>query len=261
MIRIIIIIFSIFYSTLGYAGAWVQEKGHGLNIFTFRRYISDQTWSSSGSLQGSPIYTKSEIDEYLEYGLTEKLTVGLYLSALQSHSASMGVDRGSNNNAILGRYLLWDNQSSVVSVQVFANRLGPAVEFDIPASNSRFNTGEALLFGTGGSGANINQYWFFNALLGLVQRYAAGDQLQLNLEGGWKFEDKNYWFLLQNYNTLNPGNLTAPTGTGYNLITIAPSLVYWITKTVGLQFGVAQDIYGQNVGKGTSPFVASWVQF
>ncbi|RDI48733.1 hypothetical protein [Aquicella lusitana] len=261
MARIALIIISIFYCVIAHAGAWVQEKGHGLNIFTVRRYISTQFWTSGGRLQGSPTYAKNEMDDYIEYGLTEKLTLGLYLSALRSHTAAAGTQGGSNNNQFFGRYLLWKSNWSAFSAQFFADALGRAAKFNIPPNN-RFNTGEAILFGTGGRlGRAENRYWFIGTLLGLVQRYSAGNQIQFNLEGGLKFPDSNVVLLLQNYNTFNLDHPTYPQGTGYNLITIAPSVVYWVTKTLGLQLGIAQDIYGQNVGKGRAPFMAGWIQF
>ena len=265
MIRVvffIIIIISIVFPTFVYAGAWVQEKGHGLDILTFRRYISTHYWTSSGSLQNSSAYTKYEIGNYLEYGLTEKLTGGLYLSALQSHTSAMGTQRGHNDTEIFGRYLFWKNDWSVFSAQVFADKLGRAVEFNIPAQNSHFNTGEAILFGTSGKfGKETDQYWFFDIMLGLIQRYSAGNQLQFNMDGGWKFHNNKVWLFLQNYNTFSLDRPFYPTGAGYNLVTIAPSLIYWINSVVGVQLGIAQDIYGQNVGKGTSPFIAGWLRF
>src|SRR5579863_7186508 len=85
------------YCTSVYAGAWVQEKGHGLDIFTFNRYISTQFWTSGGRLLSSSAYAKYDIENYLEYGLTKNLTVGLYLSGLQSHTSLQGTQRGVND--------------------------------------------------------------------------------------------------------------------------------------------------------------------
>src|SRR3990167_11079196 len=98
MIRMIIIIVAIFYSATTSAGAWVQAKGHGLNILSLQRYISTHSWSSGGRIQGSPTYAKNQIDEYFEYGLTERLTVGLYFSSLQSHTTAIGTLSGANDH-------------------------------------------------------------------------------------------------------------------------------------------------------------------
>lgn len=247
--------------TLLYAGAWVQPAGEGLNILTVRRYLSDQYWTPAGRLVSSPTYAKNEIDEYFEYGVTNRLTLALYFSALKSHTSAMGTQGGVNDTKLLGRYLLWKNDSSVFSIQLGANKLGRAAAFNIPPQNSSFNSEESLLIGTSGVLAkNTTNYWFADASFGLIQRYSAGNQLQINLEAGAKFKDDKLWLMLQNYNTFNTDHINYPQGVGYNIMTLAPSILYWPYKRVGLQAGVAQDIYGQNVGKGRAFFLATWIR-
>ena len=67
--------------------------------------------------------------------------------------------------------------------------------------------------------------------------------------------------MLQNYNTISMDYPNNPQGVAYNLVTLSPSLVYWFTKVVGLQLGITQDIYGQNVGKGRGLFLSAWLRF
>lgn len=67
--------------------------------------------------------------------------------------------------------------------------------------------------------------------------------------------------MLQNYNTVSTDHVDNPQGIEYNLITIAPSVVYWMNRSVAWQIGITQDLYGQNVGKGTSTFLAMWLRF
>lgn len=261
MIKKILLFILLTYCAYSYAGAWVQEKGHWLNILGIAHYTSTQFWDSNGHLQTSPTYTKNEIAEYFEYGLTEKITLGAYLNALRSHTLAAGTQAGSNDNLIFGRFLLWKSDWSALSTQLYVDKLGRAVEFNIPPSNSRFNTGEALLFGTGGKiGKEVNQYWFFGSLLGFIQRYSAGNLLQLNFEGGIKVRNDSVLIMLQNYNTLSVAHLSAPNGTEYNLVTLAPSIVYWLTNNLGVQLGLTQDVYGQNVGKGRAAFTAMWLR-
>jgi hypothetical protein len=245
-----------------YAGPWAQDKDAWLDIFTLRYYDSTRFWNSSGNLSNVPIYTKYELDNYLEYGLTERLTLGAYLSALQSYTAAEGIHRGDNDNEIFGRYVLWQENGKILSFEAFFDLLGSAVQFNVPPSNSHYNTGEALLFGTSGElSKKQNSYWFFDTSAGLIQRYSSGSQLQVNLEGGLKFYQNKLWLFLQEYNTLSLNKLKSPQGVNYNLFTISPSIVYWLAKGFGLQLGIAQDFYGQNVGKGTTKFVAGWFRF
>lgn len=257
----IIVSLVFFMASSVYAGAWVQKKGEGLNILGVHRYISHQSWTSAGRVISSPTYAKSELDEYMEYGVTEKLTMGAYFSALKSRTAAGGTQGGVNDSMILGRYLLWSKDSNVISVQLSADKLGPASKINIPPDSS-FNSSEYLLLGTSGQiKARSPQFWFADAAFGFVQRYSAGNQFRVDLEAGYKMADDHLWLLLQNYNTLNMGHPNNPQGLGYNLITISPSVIYWPTKIIGLQFGMAQDVYGQNVGKGTAIFFATWFRF
>lgn len=252
----------LFFPILTYAGAWVMPAGEGLNILTVRRYISDQYWTPAGRLIGSSTYAKNEIDEYMEYGVTKRLTMALYFSALKSHTSAMGTQGGINDSKLLGRYLLWSKDSSVLSIQLGADKLGRAASFNVPPQNSSFNSEESLLIGTSGAfHSQPTRYWFADASFGLVQRYSAGNQLQINLEAGAKFKDETLWLLLQNYNTFSTDHINYPQGVGYNIITVAPSILYWPAKKLGFQAGIAQDIYGQNVGKGRSFFLATWVAF
>ncbi len=257
--RILVFLFCSLACMASHAGAWVQKKGEGLNIFTIDRYISDQYWTSGGRLIGGSTYAKNQVSNYTEYGATDKLTLGAYLSALQTHTGANGTRGGWNDTMILGRYLLSSSDENVLSVQLSIDKLGHGAVLDVPPSNSSVNTQESLLVGT--SRAFGSAYWFADAAFSLIQRYSAGNQFQLDLEAGYKMKHEQLWLMLQNYNTFSLDHINYPQGMGYNLITVAPSLVYWVTKSIGVQAGITQDIYGQNVGKGRSMFVASWLRF
>ena len=227
-----------------------------------RRYISDQYWTSGGRLIPASTYAKNQIDDYVEYGFTDKLTLGFYLSALKSHTSANATQGGINDTMVLGRYLFWSSESSVASIQLSADKLGRAAQFNVPPQNSSFNTSESILVGTSGQfKSKAPRFWFADGSLGFIQRYSAGNQLQINLEAGYKFHDDTMWLMLQNYNTFSLDHINYPQGVGYNIITISPSIVYWMTKPLGLQLGMAQDLYGQNVGKGRTLFLATWLRF
>jgi hypothetical protein len=254
-----IFLFVYFISSFCYAGAWVQKPGEGLTILTIQRYLSNSFWAPGGQLSGSPTYAKNEIASYTEFGLTKKFTIGFYMTGLESHTHAAGTNGGLNDALLLGRYLLWSKGSNVISIQLAVDRLGRAATFNIPPSNSSFNSGEAILAGTSGQFGKSDRFWFLDASFGLIQRYSAGNQLQLNLEAGYKFSHDHAWLLLQEYNTYSINQFGHPRGVNYNLFTIAPSLILWLKKPFGLQLGMTQDLFGQNVGRGTSVFAATWI--
>ncbi len=258
--RLIILILCL-VSTALYAGAWVQPKGEGLSIFTARRYVSNQYWTSGGRLTSNPEYAKNELDEYLEYGLTSRFSAGFFLSALKSHTSANGTQGGMDDMMLFGHYLFWESGNHVASFQLSVDKLGHARNFNIPPQNSSFNSTEAIALGTsGGWGEGYPPLWFADGSLGLVQRYSAGNQLQLDLTAGLK-RSESLWLMLQAYNTFDIDHIQSPAGSSYNLATLAPSAIYWFTQVLGLQFGLTQDVYGQNVGKGRSYFMASWIRF
>ncbi len=254
-------LFYFIFPALSYAGAWVQEKGQGLDIFGVRRYESNQFWNSSGDQQSSPVYKKWELSNYVEYGLYDKLTVGFYASGLQSHTNANGTQTGDYDNSLFGRYLMWSGDSKVISFQAFVDALGAGVQFNIPASNSHLNMGQSVLFGASGQNEKKTISWFIGSLTGIVERFNAGNLAQINFEGGVKFDDDTFWILMQSFNTLSLDHFDKPSGAPYNLYTLSSSVVYWFTKSIGIQVGMSQDVGGKNVGKGTSAFLAPWFKF
>lgn len=260
--RFIIIFILLLASELAFAGAWVQKPCEGLNIFTYRRYLSGQYWTSSGRLTGSPQYAKNEIDEYFEFGLTKRFTIGGYYSALRAREGFHGVRGGSNDHLVLGRYLLWSDDYHALSIQIYVDKFGRAAQFDVPPQNTSYSSGEQIWYGKSGQiklKKPIN--WFVDGEIGLVQRYGLNGQISLLLEGGLKFNDDKFWWFLQSYGTIAMTHPSNPHQSDYDLFTVAPSIVYWFNKAFAVQTGIAQDIYGQNVGKGTCPFASIWLKF
>ena len=109
---------------------------------------------------------------------------------------AMGTKTGDNDNTILARYLLWSKDSQALSFQVFYDRLGKAVQFNVPPNNSRTNTGEAIIYGLSGKAGKNN--WFFDMALGPVQRYSAGNQVLFNIEAGLKMREDKWWLMFKN---------------------------------------------------------------
>ncbi len=244
------------------AGAWVQDPGQGLSISVIKHYVSTHFRTSNGTLTSAPRFAKYEVDQYFEFGVNTNLTLGAYFSGISTHPATPPGITGSNDNEILARYQIWRGKNSVISAQTFADFFGKAASANIPPQNTHVNTGEAILYGTGGSfGKKSSVYWFFDTSNGIIQRYGAGDQAQINLEAGIKLFDQKLWVFLQSYNTLSLVNPTQPKGTNYDQFTLVPSLVYWVKKPFALQAGISQDIYARNLGVGTAPFLAAWFTF
>lgn len=251
-------LFFLLLSTAIFAGAWTQKRGDVLNILSLHQYRSDQYRTPGGSLQNSPTYRKKEIDEYVELGATDRLTLGFYFSGISAHTTAQGTQNGMNDNQIFARYRVWKNASSVFAIEGYVDRLGQAAQFNVPPQNTKYNTSEQILYGT--SGKLQDYHWFADGMLGLVQRYGLKGQALLNLEAGLKTNDETVWLFLQDYNTFSLSRPGSPQNASYNLITLAPSVLFWMNPSFAIQTGFSDDVYGNNVGQGASIFVACWLK-
>lgn len=262
MMRFKILILFFIYSHTVLAGAWVQEKGKGLNILAYQDYFSNQFWSPGGSLQNATDYKKHYVSNFLEYGLTDKTTIGLFISAFHVRNFFTGNHTVGEAKSVFLRTELYKSNYSVISLEAFFNALGPGARVDIPPQNSDLNTGQAIQFGTSGRILNRkNDFWFADVSLGLVQRYGPGSQARIIAQGGLKYLDDKLWFMLQSFNTFNTKRVGKPIFLEYNLFTLGPSVLWKVSDNYRVQLGYYFDVYGQNVGKGSAPFISLWYQF
>jgi hypothetical protein len=260
--KILILVLTISsFITLCFAGAWIQPKGKGLNILTTDYYLSDKFRNSRGVLEDGSNYKKLTLSNFLEYGASKRLTLGFYFSSIWVRSDFISPTSALDGRKIFARYEIYSAGSAVVSVEGAANFLGPGARVDVPPKNSSLNTSESIQYGTSGTLKALSGHWFFDSSIGIIQRHGAGTLLQLIAQGGLKLKNDKLWFFLQDYNTFSARNIASPSGVNYNLVTIVPSILYWVTNKTSLQLGYRDDIYGQNVGVGHAVFLSLWHKF
>lgn len=82
-----------------YAGAFLQEKGKSLHIFTYYFYTTDEVFESYGDLEGlsnDGRFTKHQINYYTEVGVLKKLTlIGNFFFDFLKFEDDFGTDRNS----------------------------------------------------------------------------------------------------------------------------------------------------------------------
>lgn len=98
------------------AGAWLQPEGHGLLITQARYFTSDSFFDVNGQKQPQQRYTKYEVQPYVEYGLTDWLTIGGSAFA-QRVSQSGRQNSGLADPEIFARSVLWQGERQVISLQ------------------------------------------------------------------------------------------------------------------------------------------------
>ena len=95
------------------AAAWTQPAGQGLAIIKVDEYRSDTYWDRERHSQDTATYRKFELNPYLEYGVTDRATVGANLFVLKVEQEGSGSSTGLGDVELFGRYRLysggWDS--------------------------------------------------------------------------------------------------------------------------------------------------------
>lgn len=241
-----------------HAGAWVQKKDAVLMINRIDWYVSTHAFDKHRHLHHAPRDRELQINPYFEYGVTERLTVGA--NPLFDDVDSTNSEAGLEDLEIFGRYLLWANDYSVVSTQMLLKFPGNVAGV---TGARQFDFEWSLLGGTGGRVTRFpNNFWFLDVAGRIRKRFGSpADEIHLDWIVGLKTMHERLWYLIKQSNTIGLHNPSNRRGLNYDLNTIEPSVLYWVKRDIGLQFGVKQDFYGRNIGVGTAGFFALWLQF
>lgn len=137
-----------FCSTPAIAGAWLMPEGEGLAITQLTYFSSDRYWDMDGSAQAQDRFNKWEIQPYVEYGLTDKVTIGGsgYLQHVGQDGAS---NKGIADPEFFLRMNLWKRGPHVVSLQPLV-KLPSLFEHNdsVPRGGSKSTDAEiSLLYG------------------------------------------------------------------------------------------------------------------
>lgn len=255
----LLILISLVLSGEAFAGAWVQEKGQGLGIVTARWYESGERWDDRRDIVDAPHYRKLELNPFIEYGVTEKLTAGasLFLLSIDSSNEDGG---GLSDIEFFGRYLIRKGDFSATSVQFLVKTPGPyTTELAPGLGQDQYDLELRLLHGIGG--AVWEGAWYINVEGALRKRFEApSDELRLDLAAGWKTGDGRWEIEVKEENIIGLRNGEDPSAE-YDLHKVSPSVRYWATGRVGVQAGFSADVYGRNTGKGKSALAALWMRF
>jgi hypothetical protein len=102
-----------------HAGAWLQEKGHGLLIVSTTMLSGDKIFDAAGQPFSIPRYNRFDADAWLEYGLTDRFTLVLQ-PAFRSVRVAKPYDlryTGFGDSSFGMRIGLWSSGDTVFSLQ------------------------------------------------------------------------------------------------------------------------------------------------
>ncbi|HXF90345.1 MAG TPA: hypothetical protein VNJ29_00280, partial [Candidatus Nitrosotenuis sp.] len=124
---IILTIFSTLNSPVQ-AGPWTQANKSAQLIMKISWYDKKKDFSNNHRLISSNRFDKYEFSPYLEYGLTDDLTIGgqLYVDHLVSQSSgTRHKETGLADSDLFARYQLYKNTCHVISLQGLVKIPGP----------------------------------------------------------------------------------------------------------------------------------------
>ena len=250
------------------AAAWVQKPGEGLVIYSVDTYRSSKAWDDDGHSQSSPTYRKLEFNPYLEYGVTDKTTVGANAFLLHVQQDGSGRNSGLGDVELFVRRLLhtdgWDSLSTQLLVKIPGGYDKNAV---LPLGAGQVDVEARILYGRGGvyeTSAGEKKSWYYNVEAAYRKRFDGPvDELHIDLTAAWR--PVKPWTV-----EIKQGNIMAlestPTTTAttvnrwsdYDLHKVTVDAIYEFSPTLSSNFGVSYDFMGRNAGQGISPFVAIW---
>ena len=263
-----VIYYSLYFSTQAHAGAWAQPEG-GLQLITTGYYYrTDSYRDNDGNRRAQPAYTKYELNPYLEYGLSNKTTLGLS-TFINRTSGDLAGNRehnyGLSDTSIFVRRVLYQQDGFVASLEPGIKL--PSLYKDSAAPRSGSKDADGFLRINGGYGfeeAGRNHY--IDTSLGMNKRFGERhDQITFDVTAGIGMSD-NLQLLMQQFSTFRMGGFgTSPfTQSGeddYNLTKLQLSVVYRLEDGIALQLGGYRHIYARNTGEDGGIMAAIWKTF
>lgn len=233
------------------AGAWTRAAGTGFVSASARYFRTD---SDGGTFE------KAGAANYLEYGVTDRITLGGSLEVEQE----LGVEQDAMIPAAtlsgFGRLRVWrGDRGDVASVALGASapagdavglpaQIAPEPEVDLRALYGRgFSTSEGDAF--------------VDAQAGLRLRLEdSADEIRLDLTAGLRPLPR-LLLMIQSFNTIGLRNPDGPAGDDFDVFKLAPSVGVEVFDDVTVLLGVTREVGGRNIEPGTTARVAVWTTF
>lgn len=260
---------SLLISTSAFAGPWNQEEGEGLFTLSDLYYVTEGYYDSVGKKQQQNTYQKNSVRPYVEYGLTEWLTVGMSTSLEVVHQpmfSGNATNYGVGDTEFFLRTPIAEGDRWVVALQPLIKLPRAWQQESRPPIGQEGMDSELKVLG-GYSFSLLGQEHYVDAGLGYRHR---GSEL---LADQWRSEftlgirpTEGWLVLAQAFHTEQAESANASLGfigddQDYRLSVAQLSAVVDITPSVGVQMGLFQHMDGVNVGAGGGSLIGLWWHF
>lgn len=230
------------------AGAWTRAESEIFTAQSVRFFTTELTGDTD-----TP-FRRVSTDSYLEYGLTDAITLG---GELRFGQRLDGVQEGEVKGFLRAR--LYKGDSDVASVEIGGGF--PVIDGRTPLDLTRDTTAEGIVRASYGRG--FQSEWGGGWLdASIAFRHRSGppaDELRLDLTAGLR-PTENWVLLAQSFSTLGLRN-NGFTGADFDVVKFSASVGYRITETRTLLLSATQDAFGRNINLGTEVAVTIWTLF
>lgn len=250
-----------------HAGAWTQPEGQGQYIQNIVFYSTGEAFDGAGHRAQDAGFRKLELNPYLEYGVTDRWTVGLsaFLHYLEQDAAAGGVaaNIGLGETEVFARYRLYEHQGFVLSAQPLL-KLPSHYRDRAPVAGRTQWDGEAALFGGYGFSAMGQHHYLDTKLAWRARSGALHDQFRASLAFGMGITDSLQLLPELYWTGRAQGGNAAFSVSGqndYELLKGQLSLVWHLDERYAVQFGAFRHIAGEDTGAGGGVFTAFWTRW
>lgn len=241
-------------ASAAWAGAWLQPKDRGLFLVQAGFYSTDRFYSTDGSEQSQPTYSKIELTPYVEYGLLQNLTIGAtaYLQdAFQSGDSNLGIA----DPQIFARSELWSDDTQHLSLQPLVKFASSFEHGSPPRGGSRSTDFElSLLYGRSFHLVSTHDYLDLRGGYRL-RANRLGDQFLADMAVGFGITE--HWLVIPAFRQIISlgtvgGTFSESGDLDYDLSKIELTGQYQLDTRRSLQLSLASHVAGAQSGAGYS---------
>jgi len=242
------------------AGAWLLPPGKGQIIAGPAFLGTTRAFDSRGRLIPVPSYKKFELGTYIEYGLTDRLTLvaAPAYDRIRAPPPAQSFN-GLGESELSARFGLYRDGWTVVSVQGGVRTPGPSIADATGPFDPRRSLGFELR-GLVGRSLEITSMPAFIDVQGGYRYYLQNQpgEWRLDLTFGLRPVPRLLW-LVQTFSVFS----TASEGgfVNYSWHKLASSVIVDLHPRWSIQCGGFMTLAGVNAGRERGPFAALWFRF
>ena len=245
-----------------HGSAWSRGNGELMIISRADYFASDLGKISVGGVDVDGKFERIESNTYVEYGLTDKLTVGgkiFYGTSWLTRGENIESASGITEFETFAQYQVSRNDRHAFAVKLTG---GIPTSFESGARPSVESDGADLeisaLYGRSVTFEPIKT--FAAAEIGFRKRFSdSADQFRFLTTIGVEPSDR--WAILFDMFSVTSLRNERANGADFDVVKIQPSIVWRTTRRFSFQAGATKEIAGRNLALGTTYFIGVRARF